>query len=67
MFYHGSNFPLQATLVSEFQKSRVLVILLRSALTKEEAVLIITTSSFPITRVQDLEVKTALPIDNNFR
>ena len=53
--------------MEDFRKTRVLLILLRSTVTKEEAVLITTTASYPVTRVQDLEVKTALPIDNNFR
>ena len=60
-----SNF--QATLVADFRKTRVLLILLRSTVTKEEAVLIASTANYPVTRVQDLEIKTALPIDNNFR
>ena len=62
-----SYFHFQATLVTDFRKTRVLLILLRSNLTKEEAVLITTASSYPVTRVQDLEIKTALPIDSNFR
>ena len=53
--------------MADFQKTRVLLILLRSAVTKEEAILITTSASYPVTRVEDLEVKTALPIDNNFR
>ena len=53
--------------MADFQKTRVLLILLRSAVTKEEAILITTTASYPVTRVEDLEVKTALPIDNIFR
>ena len=67
LYVNESCFLFQATLVADFRKTRVLLILLRSNLTKEEAVLITTTSSYPVTRVQDLEVKTALPIDNNFR
>ena len=67
LYVTESYFRLQATLVADFRKTRVLLILLRSNVTKEEAVLITTTSSYPVTRVQDLEVKTALPIDNNFR
>ena len=57
----------QATLVADHRKTRVLVILVRSAVTKEEALLVSTTASYPVTRPQDLEIKTALPIDNSFR
>lgn len=67
LYINESYFRYQATLVADFRKTRVLLILLRSNVTKEEAVLITTTSSYPVTRVQDLEVKTALPIDDNFR
>ena len=67
LFNDQSNFRLQATLVADFRKTRVLLILLRSAVTKEEAVLVANVANYPVTRVQDLEVKTALPIDNNFR
>ena len=53
--------------MADFRKTRVLLILLRSAANKEEAVLIASAANYPVTRVQDLEIKTALPIDNNFR
>ena len=53
--------------MADHRKTRVLVILVRSAVTKEEALLVSTTASYPVTRPQDLEIKTALPIDNSFR
>ena len=52
---------------SDWTRTKVVLVLVRSDLTREEAVLVICRSSIPVTRVQDLSISTAVPIDTSFR
>lgn len=55
----------QAGLVVDWVKSKRLLVLVRCG--KEQALFILTSQAYPVTRQQDLVIDTAIPIDGGFK
>ena len=56
---------LQAGLVVDWVKSKRLLVLVKCV--KDQALFILTSQAYPVTKQQDLAIDTAIPIDNGFK
>jgi len=63
---HASTIA-QASLVVDWSKSKVVLVLVRCESCKEDAVMVMTCASFPVVSDQDVKISTAIPVDQTFK